>query len=262
MRRILYAAIALSCICSCAKHETPLIGISTSYSETGRMSVGQTYVNSVIQAGGVPVLIPLVRDSITAEKIISRLDGIIMTGGEDFAPAYFHEEEIPELGTVNGPRDTSDMLLMNAAIRHRLAILGICRGEQGLNVALGGSLYQDLPAQHPSAAAADSSSKLLTHRQEEPSTTATQTVTIAEGSYLHQILGVTELQVNSHHHQAVKDPAPGITVTATSSDGVVEAIEALQYGIVATQFHPEAFAQYGKEPYIRIFQDLVKRSGK
>lgn len=262
MKRIIAAAFAIAAIYSCARHEAPLIGISSGYSETGRMSVGQTYVNSVIQAGGVPVILPLVRDSITAEEIISRLDGIIMSGGEDFAPAYFGEEEIPELGTVNGPRDTSDMLLMNAAIRHKLAILGICRGEQGLNVALGGSLYQDLPAQHPSTEAADSSRMLLTHRQEEPSTTATQTVTIAEGSYLHQILGVTTLQVNSHHHQAVKAPAPGVTVTAETQDGVVEAFEALQYNIVATQFHPEAFAQFGKEPYIRIFRDLVKRAEK
>lgn len=262
MKRILTAALLIAAICSCSKHEAPLIGISSGYSDTGKMSVGQTYVNAVIQAGGVPVILPLVRDSVTAEKIISRLDGIIMSGGEDFAPAYFHEEEIPELGKVNGPRDTSDMLLMNAAIRHKLAILGICRGEQGLNVALGGSLYQDLPAQHPSADAADSSKMLLLHRQEEPSTTATQTISIAEGSYLHQILGVTTLPVNSHHHQAVKDAAPGITVTATTDDGVVEAFEALQYDIVATQFHPEAFAQYGKEPYIRIFRDLVKRAEK
>jgi len=262
MKRLLAAVVLIAAISACARHEAPLIGISSGYSESGKMSVGQTYVNAVIQAGGVPVILPLVRDSITAEKVISKLDGIIMSGGEDFDPAYFGEEAIPELGTVNGPRDTSDMLLMNAAIRHKLAILGICRGEQGLNVALGGSLYQDLPAQHPSAAEEDSTKMLLAHRQSEPSSTPTQTVSIAEGSYLGQILGVTELPVNSHHHQAVKDPAPGITVTAVAPDGVVEAFEALQYDIVATQFHPEAFAQYGKEPYIRIFQDLVKRAGK
>lgn len=262
MKKLFTTALLFAAICSCARQEAPLIGISSSYSESGKMSVGQTYVNAVIQAGGVPVILPLVRDSITAELVISRLDGIIMSGGEDFAPAYFNEEEIPELGTVNGPRDTSDMLLMNTAIRHKLAILGICRGEQGLNVALGGSLYQDLPAQHPSAAAQDSTKMLLAHRQSEPSSTPTQTISIAEGSYLHQILGVTSLPVNSHHHQAVKDVAPGITVTAVTEDGVVEAFEALQYNIVATQFHPEAFAQYGKEPYIKIFQDLVKRAQK
>lgn len=262
MRKIISAVLAIAAACACCRQEAPVIGISTSYSETGRMSVGQTYVNSVIQAGGVPLILPLVRDSVTAERIISRLDGIIMTGGEDFAPAYFNEEEIPELGTVNGPRDTSDMLLMKAAIRHKLAILGICRGEQGLNIVLGGSLYQDLPSQHPSADAADSSKMLLRHRQEEPSTTATQTVRIAEGSYLHKILGTDTLRVNSHHHQAVKNPAPGVTVTATASDGVVEAFEALEYDIVATQFHPEAFAQFCKEPYIEIFRDLIRRAEK
>ena len=254
MRKLFILAAALA-VAACSKTAAPVIGISTGYAP-GKISVNESYVKSVVNAGGIPYIVPLIRDSILAETIIRSLDGIIFTGGEDFDPAYYGEEPAENLGKVNAPRDTSDLMLMRMAMRHGLAVLGICRGEQGLNVALGGSLYQDLPSQHPSSA----DSTQLMHRQEEPSTVPTQTVGIVVGTHLYSLIGCDTLLVNSHHHEAVKVPAAGLTVTATASDGVVEAFEDLSRNVVAVQFHPEAFAQSGQYPYLRIFEDLVDRA--
>lgn len=249
----------------------PLIGISCGGSET-MTTLKTTYSDAVRLAGGIPVLIPVLRDSVVISELVRHLDGVILSGGEDIDPQYYGEEPIPELGTVNAPRDTFDVLLIRTALRQYKPILAICRGEQVLNVALGGSLYQDIPSQIPASE--------LKHRQDEPATVATQTIVIAEGSRLRQIVGVDSLAVNSHHHQAVKDLAPGLVITARTSDGIVEAYESLpgwdftdgsiwtsstrfgQQGqlILAVQFHPEAFAQAGDPLFLKIFQDLVSRA--
>ena len=240
----------------------PLIGISCGGSET-MTTLKTTYSDAVRLAGGVPVLIPILRDSATVSELVRRLDGVILSGGEDIDPQYFGEEHLPELGTVNAPRDTFDVLLIRTALRQEKPLLGICRGEQVLNVVLGGTLWQDIPSQIPSSE--------LHHRQEEPSTVATQVIAIDLSSRLAEILGVSEIAVNSHHHQAVKDLAPCLVVTARSEDGVVEAYESIPgapdpYGkplrdrILAVQFHPETFTQAGNPTFLKIFQDLVRRA--
>jgi len=222
-----------------------------------------TYSDAVRLAGGVPVLIPVLRDSATLERLVRHLDGIILSGGEDIDPLYYGEEHLPELGTVNAPRDTFDVLLIRAALRQEKPLLGICRGEQVLNVVLGGTLWQDIPSQIPSSE--------LHHRQTEPSTVATQTISVDPVSRLAGILGTTQIGVNSHHHQAVKDLAPGLVISARAGDGVVEAYESIPeapdpYGkafgnrILAVQFHPEAFAQAGDPIFLKIFQDLIRRA--
>lgn len=242
----------------------PLIGISCGGSAT-MTTLKTTYSDAVRLAGGVPVLIPVLRDSATASDLVSHLDGLILSGGEDIDPLYYGEEPLPGLGEINAPRDTFDVLLIRTALRQGKPMLGICRGEQVLNVVLGGTLWQDIPSQIPSSE--------LHHRQEEPSTVATQVITIDPSSRLAEILGVREIAVNSHHHQAVKDLAPGLVVTAYAEDGVVEAYEGIPteedpYGqpfgnrILAVQFHPETFTQAGDPTFLRIFQDLVRRSSQ
>ena len=238
----------------------PLIGISCGGDEV-KASLKTTYIDAVRLAGGIPVLI--LRDSATVWQLVERLDGVILSGGEDIDPQYFGEEHLPGLGTVNAPRDTFDVLLIRTALRQGKPMLGICRGEQVLNVVLGGPLWQDIPSQIPSSE--------LHHRQEEPSTVATQVITIDPSSRLAEILGVSEIAVNSHHHQAVKALAPGLIVTARTEDGVVEAYESipgapdpygkpLQARILAVQFHPETFSQAGDPTFLKIFQDLVRRA--
>ena len=252
----------------------PLIGISCGGSAT-MTTLKTTYSDAVRLAGGVPVLIPILRDSATVSQLVERLDGVILSGGEDIDPLYYGEEPLPGLGEINAPRDTFDVLLIRTALRQCKPLLGICRGEQVLNVVLGGTLWQDIPSQIPESQ--------LHHRQEEPSTVATQTITIDPSSRLAEILGVSEIAVNSHHHQAVKDLAPGLIVTARTEDGVVEAYESLpdlnvekilssgtpagadrfrEQGawILAVQFHPETFTQAGDPTFLKIFQDLVRRA--
>lgn len=254
MKRIAALCLAIL-LCACMQaRRVPLIGISSGFSPT-KISVNTTYADAVRLAGGIPVVLPLVRDEETAAALIKAVDAVIMTGGEDIDPLFFGEEHLPGLGDVNAPRDTSDVLLIKAALAARKPLLGICRGEQVINVVLGGTLYQDLPSQVGGP---------LHHRQTVDATQATQTISIEPGSRLAGILGTTMLEVNSFHHQAVKDIAPGLTVVArTAEDGVVEAYEGIRgYNVIGVQFHPEAFAQAGDPVFTRIFQDLVRRARK
>lgn len=251
MRR--FAALLLMLgVCACLQaRRLPLIGISSGLSPA-KVSVNTTYVDAVRLAGGIPVVLPPVRDEETARALLKTVDALIMTGGEDIDPLFFGEEHLPGLGEVNAPRDTSDVLLIEAAVAMHKPMLGICRGEQVINVVLGGTLYQDIPSQVGGE---------LRHRQSESATLATQTITIDPESRLASIVGATTLDVNSFHHQAVKDIAPGLTVVARSEDGIVEAYEDLvRYNVIGVQFHPEAFAQAGDPVFLSIFRDLVRRA--
>ena len=229
----------------------PLIGISQGYSEK-KNSVNNTYVNSVLMNGGVPYIIPVTDDVEVLRQITAQLDGIIFTGGEDFAPAYFGQEEHEKLGEVNVTRDTYDLTLFKLAKDRNIPILGICRGLQLINVAMGGTLYQDLPSQKPSD---------INHRQDEEGTVATHSVSIVEGSMMHQILGQKEVQVNTFHHQAIEKLAPGLKIVGWANDSVPEMIEAYpSRQIIGTQFHPEIFTANGDALMGKLFKFLVNKA--
>ena len=229
----------------------PLIGISQGYSEK-KNSVNNTYVNSVLMNGGVPYIIPVTDDVEVLRQITAQLDGIIFTGGEDFAPAYFGQEEHEKLGEVNVTRDTYDLTLFKLAKDRNIPILGICRGLQLINVAMGGTLYQDLPSQKPSD---------INHRQDEEGTIATHSVSIVEGSMMHQILGQKEVQVNTFHHQAIEKLAPGLKIVGWANDSVPEMIEAYpSRQIIGTQFHPEIFTANGDALMGKLFKFLVNKA--
>ena len=229
----------------------PLIGISQGYSEK-KNSVNNTYVNSVLMNGGVPYIIPVTDDVEVLRQITAQLDGIIFTGGEDFAPAYFGQEEHDKLGEVNVTRDTYDLTLFKLAKDRNIPILGICRGLQLINVAMGGTLYQDLPSQKPSD---------INHRQDEEGTIATHSVSIVEGSMMHQILGQKEVQVNTFHHQAIEKLAPGLKIVGWANDSVPEMIEAYpSRQIIGTQFHPEIFTANGDALMGKLFKFLVNKA--
>ncbi len=253
MRRIasLFAACAL--IGACCSQTKPVIGISAAHGSTSS-SVSDSYVEAVRNAGGIPVIIPFTTDSTRLCEALDLVDAVIMTGGEDVNPAYYGEEPIPQLGKVNEARDTFDIMFARTAYKRGLPMLCICRGEQALNVALGGSLWQDIPAQVDT---------ILRHKQSERGSIATQTISIVPGSRLAEIVGCDTLAVNSMHHQAVKQIAPGLEVIATTCDGVVEAYQSIDSEqVLAVQFHPEAFAKSGIYPYLYIFEDLVRRARK
>jgi len=266
MKRYLFLAVTLLVAAGSLWAKKPVIGIS-SYSEKGTCCVNTTYINSIRQAGGVPLVIPLTTDDEQIEAVISAIDGLVMTGGEDFDPLkWFGEEPIRGLGEVVPDRDEYDVKLMRAAVAKGIPVLGICRGEQLLAAAFGGSLWQDIPSQVKDS--------YVKHRQ-GPTTgrIGTHSIAIEKGSLLSQVLGGrTSAVVNSFHHQAIKDVPRGLKVVATAADGIVEAVErsgrlAPAYAdgggfLLGVQFHPEVMVDGGSSEFLPIFQRLIEEAGK
>jgi Predicted glutamine amidotransferases len=246
-RHIVVAMLLLTSI-SLSAQRKPLIGISTGGNKWSS-SVNSTYYDAVRRAGGIPVLIPQVDNDAQAKETIKRLDGIVFTGGEDFDPRYYGEERIPEIETINGFRDTSDIALAHAALKAKLPILAICRGEQLMNIVMGGSLWQDIPSQYGTD---------VRHRQEAPSSVPTHTIVIDKKSTLYFLLQADTVMVNSFHHEGVKILGDGLKAVAVAPDGIVEAFENAnsKSHILATQFHPEGLAR-ADEKWIDIFRWLI-----
>lgn len=231
------------------------IGISDSCGSSkgkSRISRNHDYLESVRKAGHVPVLVPQTADTNALAQIVARLDALILTGGEDIDPRRYREKPIPELGKVAPARDAFDFALMDAALARKLPVLGICRGCQLINVYFGGTLWQDLPSQFPAK-------RKLLHRQKISSEKPHHGLEIVSGSRFAKAIGATRARVNSLHHQAVRDVAPGFRVTARSSDGVIEAIEGETVPVLGVQFHPERlYAQGGMREFEPIFKRLVE----
>ena len=232
-----------------------VVGISDTFpqeedSKRASVKASTSYAESLSRAGHLPVVIPRFGSDAQFDQIVARLDALVMTGGEDFAPALYGEKESPNLGTVNGPRDEFDLRLIAAARRRRLPVLGICRGCQLVNIAFGGTLYQDLPTEFPGK---------VQHRG-----WVHHPISIQPDSRLSFALdGATNVVVNSLHHQAVKRLAPGFRITAKSPKGVVEAIEGIDYPAVGLQFHPEKlFCDEDRPLFARLFENLVYLLGK
>ncbi len=196
------------------------------------------YPAALAASGALPVVIPLDLPEEVMREIFERLDGLLLAGGVDIAPEEYGETPHPQLGRVDRLRDAAELTLARWALAADLPILGICRGIQSLNVAAGGTLYQDLAAQFPCA-------RQHTYRPAESSwEKPTHQVRLATGSRLAAILGVAELGVNSFHHQAVKQPAPGLAPVAWAEDGVIEGIEdPARRFVIGVQWHPEGMFQ-------------------
>lgn len=189
---------------------------------------------AVQAAGGVPVLFPPGVEESDLARLLDRSDGLLLIGGPDPDPRLFGQEPIPGNGRISPGRDRLEIALITAAIERNMPILGLCRGMQMINVALGGDIYQDLPSQFPGA---------LKHVQEAPRWYPTHGVRFAEGSRLAGIFQAREAAVNSYHHQAVRRLAPGIKATAHAPDGVVEGIERDgEPWVVGVQWHAEDMA--------------------
>lgn len=235
------------------KQARPVIGISCSHPGGTSSSAGRTYTESVLNAGGLPILIPVMEDGEAIGEILSLVDALILTGGGDIHPAYFNEDPIPELGDVDDARDVYDLALIRRAAAKGIPMLGICRGEQLINVAFGGTLYQDIPSQY--------GGMTVKHHQELSSRYPTHFISLLPQSMIAEVTGEAELFTNTHHHQAVKDVAPGFRITAWAFDGIPEAIEAADgRPIWGVQFHPEGQAMYGDSVMTRFFGFLVEQA--
>ena len=243
MKRILILLLAILALQACRR--APLIGISCGRSSAGTSTLSSTYTDAVARAGGIPVIFPTVADSALAAALVASVDGVIFSGGPDLDPSYYGETVWNETVSVDTLRDASDLLLMRAALASRKPIMGICRGEQLLNVVLGGSLYQDIPTQVDTLVKHGGGS---IHR-----------IGVEKGSVLYELFGKDSLTINSFHHQAVKKAAPGIRVTAYADNGIVEAYE---YGdrLIAFQFHPEGMARVD-DTWLAPFRYFVKKAG-
>ncbi|MEB3198720.1 MAG: gamma-glutamyl-gamma-aminobutyrate hydrolase family protein [Candidatus Sericytochromatia bacterium] len=209
--------------------------------------ISQDYCKALISAGAIPVFIPPVGDAMIP-SLVESLDGILFSGGVDINPKEYDEAAHPLLGDLDLERDSFELALF-AHVWHKtsLPVLGVCRGLQLLNVALGGSLWQDLPSQRPSP---------VHHSQRDHRYKAVHPVRVDPESYLGQILPKV-IAVNSLHHQGIKDLAPGLRASAWSPDGLVEGVEAVDHPCrMAVQWHPENLA--GSYPeFLRIFERFI-----
>ena len=238
----------------------PIIGISSSVivDEAGsfagykRAYVHKDYVDAVIRAGGVPLIIPFSTDK---EVIISQaqlIDGLILSGGHDINPYNYGQEPSQKIGETFPERDTYEMILLEESKKRNIPILGICRGFQLINVAAGGTLYQDLSL---------IPGNILKHNQVSNPTLKTHKVEIKENSVISSIFG-KETMVNSFHHQVIDKVANDFIVVAKASDGVVEAIEHKTYKfLVAVQWHPEMLA-VNCEKARELFSKFVEEAKK
>ena len=244
MKRILLLVLTLAALQACCRR-APLIGISCGRTSSGAASLSTNYTEAVARAGGIPVIFPTVADSALAAALVKKVDGVIFSGGPDLDPSYYGETFWNETVQVDTLRDVSDLMLMRAALASRKPIMAICRGEQLMNVVLGGSLYQDLPTQVDTLVKHGGGTW---HR-----------IGVEKGSVLYGLFGQDSLTVNSFHHQAVKKVAPGIRVTAHADNGIVEAYE---YGdrLIAFQFHPEGMARTD-DAWLAPFRYFVKMAG-
>ncbi len=192
-----------------------------------------TYSSAVERAGGAPILIPLHLSAETLEAIYARIDAVLLAGGVDVHPKEFGEEVMPYCGEIDTARDEMELRVARWALADGHPIFGICRGIQMLNVAAGGSLYQDIPSQLETE-------QIHSYRQGDPFNLRAHSVELEPNSRLARWIGAPVLEVNSLHHQALKQIAPGLRVIARAPDGVVEAVESEDERFrVGVQWHPE-----------------------
>ena len=237
----------------------PVIGVTPDFNPGNREDMGgkeptyflrARYVRAIEDLGGLPVILPLAAAETDRKRLLSDLDGLLLTGsGPDLPPRLYGERQRYRFAVMSERRSSFESALARLARRAKLPTLGICGGMQAMNVALGGSLVQDIPAQLHSP---------LVHRQAPPATELSHTVSIADGSLLHRILRQREIRVNSSHHQSVKRVAPGLTASATAPDGVIEAIESPRHPFfLGIQWHPE-FLYDRFEYHQRLFHAFLE----
>ncbi len=230
----------------------PVIGITTYLDTCPKKiyaAVSNNYIHSILIAGGLPVMLPVVEDQDVAAEYLSVIDGLLLSGGEDICTMVYGENPIKEVEMFCPQRDSFEINLFSAALEQNMPVLGICRGLQVMNSALGGTLYQDIFTQ---------CKNVLGHFPTKlPVDTLYHTINIEKNSILAEIFEKEELRVNSYHHQAAKDVPEEFRATAFSTDNVIEGIEHRDKNfVVGVQWHPEDLTI--KHPhFIKLFSALV-----
>ena len=238
---------------------TPLIGITCAQAPGGAWGKFSTshymeftykeYSHAVTNSGGAPMLIPVAQNNQSLTVIINRIDGLILSGGVDVNPKFYGEQPVTGLGEIDEDRDRTELELAKMAYAKNLPIFAICRGIQVLNVALGGTLYQDI---------ANQINESIFHTQNASKSVTTHTVQIETETALYQIFKRKTVWVNGKHHQAVKDIAQGLRVSARAVDGVIEGIEhPSKKFVLGVQWHPEG--TWSSDTYSKkLFRAFIK----
>lgn len=245
----------LCIICAMKKASAPVIGLTLDYETGGSYSkmpwyaLRENYCAAVSALGAIPI--PLPHEVELVEHYLDLMDGLITTGGAfDVPPELYGETGKHETVVTKERRTQFEFAITRGAIERGMPVLGICGGQQLLNVVLGGTLIQHIPDTIPNA---------LAHEQPNPRTEPGHAIHITEGSLLHRITGAHEMQVNSAHHQAVAKPAPGMVVSATSPDGVIEAIEYPAHRFcLGVQWHPEYHVTRDDDKIFSAFVNACK----
>lgn len=220
--------------------------------DTSRVRLTAAYVTALENAGLVPLIVPPLSNERAAASVLDSVSGLVLTGGEDVDPARYGEDRHEKVRSVNAARDATEAALIQEAKARRLPILAICRGIQILNVALGGTLIQDIPSTVATG---------IAHDEEGPRTSRSHEISVEPGSLIARAIGAEQATVNSFHHQAVQRVADGMRVTAKSPDGVIEGIESTDkdWWVMGVQWHPEDLTE-SPEPWDRgLFRAFARK---
>lgn len=230
----------------------PVIGITAAYDyEKGISTLKEDYYEAVISCGAVPIIIPATAIESVWDDYLDICDGLIFSGGPDIDSTYFGKPNMPCANEISPIRDSMEIFLAQKAIARDMPILGLCRGIQVINIAAGGSIFQDIYAEN------NTEKKLIKHSQQAPRWFQIHDVTIQADTCLHSIFNRENLKVNSFHHQAVSEVAPNFVVNAYAEDGIIEAIslESKKF-VLGVQWHPENLWRKDKT-HLKLFERLV-----
>ena len=229
----------------------PVIGVVPLYDiQRDSLWMIPGYLDGIAAAGGIPVVLPLTEDEQVLGQLANDVDGFLMTGGQAVSPALYGEERLDSCGETLPVRDGMESRLFQLCLERDVPVLGICRGIQLMNVLLGGTLYQDLPSQRPTQ---------TEHHMSPPYDRPVHQVEICKGTPLFDLIQTERMDVNSYHHQAVRDKAPALQTMAVSEDGLIEAVCLPERPFVwAVQWHPE-LSWRTDEKSRRIFEAFVGR---
>lgn len=241
----------------------PVVGVTPDYNAGDRPDMGgreptyflrARYIRAIEELGGIPIILPLVSDPASRRRLLERLDGLLLTGsGPDLPPRLYGERQRYKFPVVSDRRSTFELEMVHHARKRRLPLLAICGGMQTMNVACGGSLFQDIPSQVPDA---------LPHRQAAKAIHVSHAVTVTPGSLLRKIVAKATFMVNSSHHQSVKTVAPSLIASAVAPDGIVEAIELPSHRFfLGIQWHPE-FLFDRDALHQRLFAAFLRAAGR
>ena len=219
---------------------------------TSRVRLTAAYVIALENAGLIPLIVPPLSSADAASAVLDSVAGLVLTGGEDVDPARYGEKRHEKVLSVNAARDATEVALIKEAQERGTPVLAICRGIQVLNVALGGSLVQDIASQCKTD---------IEHDEASARNSRTHEISVEPGSLIAKAMGAEHLSVNSFHHQSVKRVADGMRVTARSPDGVIEGIESTDdnWWVMAVQWHPEEMTE-SAEPWDRgLFKAFARK---